>query len=76
MSIQELVNLWPRDWAELKDDRARSNGQNLTVRKVLTEYGVGLAFEGDDTPVGEYAGAIWNVKGDWNEDARRPRVQL
>ena len=71
MSIQELVNLWPRDWAELKDDRARSNGQNLIVRKVFTGRGVGLAFEGDDTPVGEYAGAIWNVKGDWNEDARR-----
>ena len=70
MSIQELVNLWPRDWAELKDDRARSNGQNVIVRKVFTGRGVGLAFEGDDTPVGEYAGAIWNVKGDWNEDAR------
>jgi len=71
MSIQELVNLWPRDWAELKDDRARSNGQNLIVRKVFTGRGVGLAFEGDDTPAGEYTGTIWNVKGDWNEDARR-----
>lgn len=71
MSIQELVNLWPRDWAELKDDRARSNGQNVIVRKVFTGRGVGLAFEGDDTPVGEYAGSIWNVKGEWNEDARR-----
>ena len=70
MSIQELVNLWPRDWAELKDDRARSNGQNLTVQKVLTEYGLALTFEGDDTPVNDYAGAIWNVKGDWNEEAR------
>jgi len=71
MSIQELVNLWPRDWAELKDDRARSNGQNLIVRRVFTDKGVGLAFEGDDTPSGEYAGAIWNIKGEWNEDARR-----
>ena len=72
MSIQELVNLWPRDWASFPDsNKARSNGLNLTVRKVFTNNGVGLAFEGDDTPAGEYTGTIWNVKGDWNEDARR-----
>ena len=72
MSMEELINLWPRDWASFPDpNKARSNGQNLVVRRVFTNNGVGLAFEGDDTPNGDYAGAIWNIKGQFNEEARR-----
>jgi hypothetical protein len=69
MSMEELINLWPRDWASFPDqNKARSNGQNLVVRRVFTNNGVGLAFEGDDTPNGDYTGAIWNIKGQFNEE--------
>ena len=69
MCMERLIQLWPRDWASFPDpNKARSNAQNLVVRKVFTGNGVGLAFEGDDTPVGDYAGAIWNVKGQYNEE--------
>ena len=72
MTMQEMAALWPYDITDFSKGKATYAQQTVTVARVVNNaQGVGLKFQEDTTPDGEYVGVFWNVEGGWDNETDR-----
>lgn len=73
MTLQEMAALWPYDVTDFSKGKATYAAQNVTVARVFNNaQGLGLKFSEDPTPDGDRTGVIWNIQGEWDNEANAP----